>query len=127
MKKTIRLKFENWDYGKESNFFLNLLKKDYNIVVTDDNPDFIIFDTYYGSDSHADSVISKRGLRKKIKLFISKIPVISRIFFDYYLIKMQKMPKISSNAKKIFYSPCNCNPDMSKCDIAITSDHSSMV
>tara|TARA_Y100000034_G_C6827973_1_gene373468 strand:- start:413 stop:694 length:282 start_codon:yes stop_codon:yes gene_type:complete len=49
-KKKIRIDFRNywWHFNPENNILINLLKKDYDVIIDKKNPDFVFFSVYDG-------------------------------------------------------------------------------
>ena len=50
MKKTIKIFFSDFwaNFDPENNLFTNLLREDYNVIISDQNPDFLFF-SYFGN------------------------------------------------------------------------------
>ncbi len=120
-------------------FFMNLLKKDYDIVLSN-KPDYVIYSEFDGKNLHpvayksecVKSIDTKMGL---VGHFIKKcsfplysvlkkisLPVTSRIKNNQQVVPL-KMPKLYGPFKKIFYAIENCRPEMDKCNWAFTFDY----
>ncbi len=118
-KKTIKIDFRHYwgHFNLKNNLFVNLLKKDYNVVVDKEHPDYVFYSVY----THDRPVHSKTygSIGGKIENFS---PVIYRILRDIYYFKKErwKMPVISGNFVKIFVTLENTLPRMDKCDWAFS-------
>jgi len=120
-KKTIKINFKHfWGYLDPSdNLFTNLLKKDYNVIVSDE-PDYVFYCVFDGKK------ISQSKYFMSIGKFIkSKSPWLYRLLKKIYYHNKEtwKMPVLKGNVVKIFYTNENCRPDMNKCDWAFTHDY----
>src|SRR3989339_657427 len=95
-KKTIKVDFRDfWPcFSKKDNFFMDLLKKDYNVIIDEKNPKFVFFSVF-------ENIELKR--KKGIMNFIRRI----------YL-------SLRFKSKKFFYTGENITPDMNKCDWAFS-------
>lgn len=120
-KKTIRIDFRHywWNFNPEDNIFTNLLKKDYNVVLDKENPDYVFFSVYDGKRP-VNSRTFGGTLRKMEKCF----PSLYRILRDIYYFKKErwKMPILDGNFIKIFFTVENALPKMDKCDWAFTNE-----
>ncbi len=119
--KTIKINFKYfWRHlDPNDNLFTNLLKKDYNIVISDD-PDYVFYCVL------DDKKISQSKYFMGIGDFIkSKSPWLYRLLkkIYYHNESTWKMPVLKGNFVKIFYASENCRPDMNKCDWAFTYDY----
>ena len=127
MKKTIKLGFEYFDYDVNNNFFTNLLKEDYNVILSKD-PDFIVYNLPPDTEiSGVRKSVSKLSFLRKytpgVRQLIVKTPLIGRIFSDKMAMAKKKMPTLHTNATRIFYSWAICHPDMDSVDYAFTEDY----
>lgn len=120
-KKTIRIDFRyHWGhFNPEDNIFTNLLKKDYNVVIDKENPEFVFFSVY----DKKRPVYSKTlgGPLQKMERYF---PGVYRILRDIYYSGKErwKMPIIEGNFVKIFFTVENALPKMDKCDWAFTNE-----
>ncbi len=120
-KKTIKINFKYFwgGFNPENNFFTNLLRKIYNVEISD-TPDYIFYSVY--PQIHTKDVSKKGEIIKKIspRLYIFLRRIYPKILL---LIKGQKeIPEIEGNFVKIFYGAEHVKPDMSKCDWAFSSE-----
>ncbi|MCK5149958.1 hypothetical protein KAJ87_03475 [Candidatus Pacearchaeota archaeon] len=119
-KKTIKINFKY--FGEriypENNFFTKLLRKKYNVVISD-NPDYMFYSIYPEVKKTKD--LSKKGdFFKKISpnlyLFLRKIYSILKNFSQE-----TRPPVPQGNFIKIFYGAENIKPNMEECDWAFSS------
>lgn len=119
MKKSIKINFRYfWGYfNPYDNFFTKLLKKDYNVIISD-NPDYVFFSVY----GEGRSPISSKHVGGIAKFIRDKFPVLYRTLKRIYYFKreMWSMPILKGNFVKIFYTGENCKPKMDKCDWAFS-------
>ena len=120
-KETIKINFKYfWGYfDPNDNLFTNLLKKDYNVTISD-KPDYIFYCVFDGKKiSQSKNFI---GIGNFIK---SKSPWLYRLLKKiYYHNKATwKMPVLKGNFVKIFFTNENCRPNMGKCDWAFTYEY----
>jgi hypothetical protein len=112
--KTIKINFSSFwpNLNKEDNFFTNLLKKKYNVVISN-KPDYVFFSVFdkEKSSSYKINKVLKKHFHVKLYGFIKKL---------YYNIRRRKMKDISGDFIKIYYSCENAPFDMSKCDWAFS-------
>ena len=94
--KTIKINFKHFykTFNPEKNFFTDFLRRDYNVVLSN-KPDFVIYSVFDGRPPAYD----EDG---------------NRVF---------KMPVLTGDFVKIFYTGENCRPDMENCDYAFTFDY----
>jgi hypothetical protein len=121
-KKTIKIDFRHFwpNFNKDNNFFTNLLKEKYKVVISN-NPDYVFFSVFgeeFKTVSKKSSFI--RTISPKLHEIIKK-----SIFWEFFKNSkygkkhyQKKMPFIEGSFVKIFYTPENIIPDMSKCDWA---------
>ena len=128
MKKEIKINFlhQGGDYDKENNFFTNLLRKKYNVKISD-KPDYVFFSVYSTlnksfSNDLKNEEIKKGGLKKLLKPLLKKEFVKDFIWFlvSKKIIGKSKIPEIRGDFKKIFFTHENVVPDMKKCDWAFS-------
>jgi hypothetical protein len=130
-KKAIKVKYElgqNIKNDPEKNLFNILLKKHYDVTITDKDPDFIF---YSFVDASGIRKVIPRGssLRKVLGFFrqnLGRIPRFDEFLYDLLHEKPQ-MPVLKTNATRIFYTSVNCRPEMNKCDWAFTFDYDDFV
>jgi len=127
-KKTIKIGFDKFGCDPENNFFTNLLKKDYDVKIDQENPDFVIFSTGHATSSPTlRKTVRKIPILRKyspqLRQFLCELPFFGRIFSDKIAMKEVEMPILDTKAKKIFYAWGICRPHMSRCDWAFTEDY----
>ena len=119
-KKTIRIDFRYywWHFNPENNIFTNLLKKDYNVIIDKENPDYVFFSVY----TPTRPIHKHESLGKKIENFS---PTVYKILREIYYFKKErwKMPSIMGNFVKIFFTVENAKPNMKECDWAFTHEY----
>lgn len=120
-KKTIKINFYNFWGGldKEDNFFTNLLRKKYNVIISD-NPNYAFYSSYPSKSSPKN--IDKIGnIIRKIspKLYLSSRKLFAKFF--YFIAKSSRKPKLKKNVTKIFYGAEHTRPNMNECDWAFGS------
>ena len=115
-KKTIKINFKYvwWYFNPLDNLFTNLLRKDYNVIISD-KPDYVFFSLFDGKKpSQSKYLGSIAGFIK------SRSPslyyLLKRIY--YYKREMWKMPVLKGDFVKIFFTGENARPNMDKCDWA---------
>jgi len=117
-KKTIKINFKYFFEGfdPEDNFFTNLLRKNYNVIISD-NPDYLFYSVY-------EKITRKRDIHKKGD-FIRKISPKLYIFLRKVYVKLVsskknriKVPK--GNFVKILDSAEDKRPNMKECDWAFS-------
>ena len=130
-KKTIKVKFDlgqNVRNNPEDNLFNVLLKKHYNVVITDENPDFIFYS--FVNTTGIRKAIPRNSPIRKITSFLrqnlDRLPFFDRILYDLTHEK-SKMPSLKTRATRIFYTSVNCRPNMKECDWAFTFDYDDFV
>lgn len=121
-KKTIRIDFRYawWHFNPENNILINLLRKDYNVILDKEKPDYVFYSVY----DHKRPVNSKTfgSIGRKIE---KCFPNLYRILREIYYFKRErwKMPTIKGNFVKIFFTVENALPKMDKCDWAFTNEY----
>jgi alpha(1,3/1,4) fucosyltransferase len=123
-KEIIRVDFRYfWPaFSKNDNFFLDLLKKDYDVVIDPINPQIVFFSVFETSSLKNTKKIfnllkaSYLSLQFKLKKKIYSI-------FQLPLPLPYKMPSIKGNFIRVFYTAENIKPDMKKCDWAFSFYH----
>ena len=119
-KKTIKINFKYfWDgFDQENNFFTNLLRKNYNVLISE-NPDYMFYSVYPEIKEKKD--LSKKGdfIRKispRLYIFARKIySNIQKLFGKHKII----LPK--GKFIRIFYGAEHTKPNMNECDWAFSS------
>jgi alpha(1,3/1,4) fucosyltransferase len=120
-KKKIKINFMNfWEgFNPENNFFTNLLRRNYEVVI-EDNPDYLFYSVYNESSKNPKNLSKKGDFIRKISpemyILIRKIySKIKNIFFNE-----KKIVHPKGNFIKIFYGAEKVKPEMSKCDFAFS-------
>jgi hypothetical protein len=119
-KKTIKVNFKYfWEnFNPENNFFTNLLRKNYNVVISA-NPDYMFYSVFPEIKEARD--LSKKGdFFKKIspKLYI----LMRKVYARFKNIKKSNHPLIpQGNFVKIFHAAEHVRPNMHECDWAFSS------
>ena len=122
MKKTIKIDFRYawWHFNPENNILINLLRKDYNVIIDKENPDYIFFSVY----DQKRPIQSKTfgGIGRRIEKYF---PRVYRGLREAYYFKRErwKMPIIRGDFIKIFFTVENALPKMDKCDWAFTNEY----
>lgn len=120
-KKTIRIDFRYYwgHFNPEDNIFMNLLKKDYNVILDKENPDYVFFSVYDGKRP-----VNSKKLGGPLRIMEKNFPGLYRITRDVYYFKKErwKMPVLEGNFIKIFFTVENALPKMDKCDWAFTNE-----
>lgn len=117
-KKTIKINFKYFwgGFDPEDNFFTNLLRKKYNVILSD-KPDYLFYSVYpevYGTKD-----ISKIG--EKIKKLSPKLYVFLRKLYATMKYKKSVREIPQGNFIKIFYASEHIRPNMQECDWAFSS------
>ena len=121
-KKTIKVDFRYywWHFNPENNILMNLLRKDYNVIIDKENPDYVFFSVY----DQKRPVNSKTfgGIGRTIE---KHFPSLYRVLREIYYFKRErwKMPIIKGDFIKIFFTVENALPKMDKCDWAFTNEY----
>jgi len=120
-KKTIRIDFRHhWGhFNPEDNIFTNLLKKDYNVIIDKENPEFVFFSVY-----DKKRPVYSKTLGSPLQKMERHFPGLYRLLRDIYYSGKErwKMPIIEGNFVKIFFTVENALPKMDKCDWAFTNE-----
>ena len=119
-KKTIKIGFKYFwgGFNPEDNFFTNLLKRRYNVVISD-KPDYLFYCVYPEIKEVKD--LSKKGeLIKKISptLYIWARKIYSKL---QKLSGKHKIIAPKGNFVTIFYGAEHIKPNMNECDWAFSS------
>jgi alpha(1,3/1,4) fucosyltransferase len=122
-KKTIKINFKYfWDgFDPEHNFFTNILKKEYHVVISE-NPDYLFYSVY---PKISVSKIGKTG--KLIKKISPRLYIFLREIYPKVILFFKgekELPEVEGNFVKIFYGGEHVKPDMNKCDWAFSSEYS---
>lgn len=119
-KRTIKINFTNfWEgFNPEDNFFTNLLRKKYNVIISE-KPDYMFYSIY--SKKEENSNIGKKGeiLRKfspNVYYFIKKIYITLKKIFG-----KEKNLTHKGDYIKIFLGAEYVKPKMDECDWAFSS------
>ena len=119
-KKTIKINFKYFGPGfnPQDNFFINLLRKQYNVIISE-KPDFLFYSVY-------PETIPKKDLSKKGD-FIKKISPKLYIFARKLYVKFTNFGRSNKSRVpqgdfvKIFYASEHIKPNMGECDWAFSS------
>jgi len=118
-KKTIKIAFKHtwWHFNPKDNLLINLLKKDYNVVLDKENPDYVFYSVFAKNRPIHSKTFG--GIGKKID---DNFPRFYKLLREMYYFKRErwKMPTIEGDFVKIFFTVENARPDMRKCDWAFT-------
>jgi len=116
--KKIKINFRNFGekFDPEENYFTDLLKKRYNVVISED-PDFMFYSVYSKVD--VKKSLSKEG--DFIRKFSPKLYVFLRKIYARLISKKNKIEVPKGDFIKILYSAENVVPDMDQCDYAFSS------
>jgi len=121
-KKTIRIDFRYiwWHFNPENNILTNLLKKDYNVIIDKENPDYVFFSVFDGKRPIQSKTFG--GIGRRIEKYF---PGIYRRLREIYYFERErwKMPIIKGDFIKIFFTVENALPKMDKCDWAFTNEY----
>lgn len=120
-KKIIRIDFRDYwgHFNPEDNIFINLLKKDYNVILDKENPQFVFFSVY-----DKKRPVNSKTLGGPLRKIEKYLPGLYRVLRDVYYSGRErwKMPIIDGNFVKIFFTVENAFPKMDKCDWAFTNE-----
>ncbi|MBU2615615.1 MAG: hypothetical protein KKC19_00775 [Nanoarchaeota archaeon] len=118
-KKTIKINFKYFSEGfnPENNFFINNLRKLYDVEIND-NPDYLFYSVYPEIKNSRD--LSKTG--DFIKKLSPKVYLLLRKFYSKIInfSLKDRLPLPEGDYIKILYSSDHLRPDMSKCDWAFS-------
>ncbi len=109
-----------WEgFDPQNNFFTNLLRKNYNVLI-DDNPNYLFYSVYSKSSKNIPNLSKKGDFVREIspEVYIILRKIYSKIMDVFYKESEIKHPK--GNFIKIFYGAEKVKPDMSKCDFAFS-------
>lgn len=120
VKKEIKINFKYFwgGFDPENNFFTNILRKYYKVIISD-NPDYLFYSVYMGVKNTKD--LSKKGefiknISPALYVFLKKI--YSKIV---YFSKKKHLQVPQGNFIKIFYGSEHVKPNMAECDWAFSS------
>ncbi len=120
-KKTIKINFRYFwkDFNPEDNFFTNILRKNYNVIVSD-IPDYMFYSVY--PEIKTGENVYKKGefikkLSPKLYTFIRKIYSKLLLFFK----REKQIPKLKGDFIKIFCGAEYIKPNMMECDWAFST------
>lgn len=118
-KETIKINFKHFwgGFDPENNFFTNLLRKNYHILISE-TPDYLFYSVFPEGGESRD--LSKQG--NFIKKISPQIYVILRKLFSKYnsIFKKNKFPIPEGNFIKIFCGAEHVKSDMAACDWAFS-------
>lgn len=117
-KKKIKIGFKYFWYGfnPEDNLFINLLKKQYDVILSD-NPDYLFYSVYPESGKIEDP--------SKIGIFLRKISpdiylFLKKVYSRFKDPNKNKRPVPKGDFVRIFYTSENRKPNMQECDWAFS-------
>jgi len=115
--KTIRINFKYFCAGfdPEDNFFTNLLRRKYDVVISE-NPDYMLYSVYPEK-----SIKNVAGIGRFIKKISPELYMFMRKVFSKSMSLFTKNKKLKGNFIKIFYGAEHVRPNMSECDWAFGS------
>lgn len=125
-KKKIKINFKYfWEgFDPNNNFFTNILKKKYDVIISD-NPDYLFYSVYpeiqkktktYGQNGIYEKGEFIRKISPNFYVFLRKIySLISKTFS-----KKPKMSPPKGDFVKIFYGAEKTKPNMQECDFAFS-------
>lgn len=117
-KKIIKVNFKDfWEnFDPEDNFIINLLRKKYNVIISND-PDYVFYSVYQRTKKVGD--LSKKG--DFIRKISPKLYVLLRKVYVKLTAKNEKKMEIpKGNFIKIFYSGERGKPNMKEWDWAFS-------
>lgn len=119
-KKTIKINFKFFwpGFDSENNFFSNILRKKYNVVISD-NPDYLFYSVYNKNPPPKNIEVIGRIVKNfspRAYLYLKKLFSIVFSFFS----KKQKIDK-GENYVKIFWGSEHISPNMEECDWAFST------
>ena len=121
MKKTIKINFKYFPEGfnPKDNFFTNILRKNYNVVI-DENPDCLFYSVYPESKNLPRDLSKKGDIIRKISpmLYIILRKIYSKL---NSIFKPSRLQPPKGNFIKIFYASEHVKPKMEECDWAFGS------
>ena len=117
-KKTIKINFKDFweDLNPENNFIINLLRKKYDVVISD-KPDYLFYSVYFKTHTNIKDLYKKgdfiRKISPKLYVFIRKL---------YVKLNSPKTKIIAPKGDfiKIFYGAEMVKPNMEECDWAFS-------
>lgn len=116
MKKEIKINFKYfWEgFNPESNFYTNLLRKNYNVIISD-NPDYLFYSIF-------PEITEKKNLSAKGDFFRKISPrlylLMRKIYVKFNDFGKTKKLLPKGNFIKIFHSAEHTIPNMNECDWA---------
>lgn len=120
VKKTIKINFKYfWEgFDPENNFFTNILRKEYNVVISD-NPSYLFYSVY--PEAKKEKELYKKG--EFIKKISPTLYVFLRKAYSFLIKTFRKksLPVPEGNFIRILYASEHVKPDMNKCDWAFSS------
>lgn len=119
VKKTIKINFKYFwgNFNPENNFFTNLLKRNYNVAISN-NPDYMFYSVFPEIKETKD--LSKKG--DFIKRISPKLYIYMRKLYVKFknIKKPDKLPAPQGNFVKIFCGAEHVMPNMNECDWAFS-------
>jgi hypothetical protein len=119
-KKSIKINFKYFweDFDPENNFYTNLLRKEYNVIISD-NPDYLFYSIY--SEVKEKKDLSKKGdFLKKISPYLYFL--MRKLYVRFKNLRNPNRPKVpQGNFVKILHAAEHATPNMSECDWAFGS------
>jgi len=120
-KKTIKINFKYFGalFNPEDNFFTNILKKMYNVEISQD-PDYVFYSVYPEVRRETKDLSKKGDFVKKIspRLYI----FLRKLYSKFNLLFVQDKAKVPKGKFiKIFFGAEHVKPNMKECDWAFSS------
>lgn len=123
MKKQIKIDFRYFwpGFEKKNNFFYNFLKKYYDVLIDEENPQYVFFSVFgSGMQEHAKASGKIRSFSPKLHDYLKNSFLWEKLKSSKFWKKnsQKKIPSLKGNFIKIFYTPEYIAPDLNKCDWA---------
>jgi len=120
--KTIKIDFKNfWEgFDKEDNFFTNLLRENYKVIImdkSDDSLDYMFYSIYPEQNSIPKNI---SGMGDLLRKFSSRAYVFARSTYIRLLNKKKEVVVPEGDFVKILYTTEDVRPDMDTCDFAFS-------
>src|SRR3972149_1837356 len=120
-KKTIKIDFRYYwgHFNPKDNIFTNLLKKDYNVIIDKEHPNYVFFSVYDGKRPVNSKMVG--GIGRHIEKLSPGFYKLLRTMY-YFKKERWKMPILKGDFIKIFFTVENALPKMDECDWAFTNE-----
>lgn len=125
-RKKIKIDFRNFWQGfdKKNNFFYNLLKKEYTVLIDEKYPEYVFFSVFNNKTTQTkDKFVKVTKILPRVYSFIRKSGFWTALKNSSFWKKNymdKRMCFIEGDFIKIFYTCENIKPDMAKCDWAFS-------